>query len=53
MKRFQIMMSEPLMEDLKKHAQAKGLATSDVIRRACEEYLATAKAKEQSPQKIP
>lgn len=41
------------MEDLKKHAKEKGLATSDVIRRACEEYLATAKAKEQSPPKIP
>lgn len=49
MKRFQIMMSEPLMEDLKKHAQAKGLATSDVIRRACEEYLA--KQKEQTSEK--
>ena len=40
MKRFQICMSEPLMEQLKKIAQEKGLATSDIIRRACEEYLA-------------
>jgi len=43
------MMSEPLMENLKKHAQSKGLATSDVIRRACEEYLA--KQKEQISEK--
>lgn len=28
------------MEQLKKLAQEKGLATSDIIRRACEEYLA-------------
>ena len=27
------------MEQLKKLAQDKGLATSDIIRRACEEYL--------------
>ena len=37
------------MDDLKKHAQSKGLATSDVIRRACEEYLA--KQKEQIQEK--
>ena len=51
MKRFQIMMSEPLMEDLKKHAKEKGLATSDIIRRACEEYFV--KQKEQNPPKTP
>ena len=39
MKRFQIRMPEPLMEQFKKIAQEKGLATSDIIRRACDKYL--------------
>jgi len=39
MERFQIMMSKPIMDDLRKLAKDKGFAISDVIRRACEEYL--------------
>ncbi len=37
------------MEDLKEHAKEKGLAASDVIRRACDEYLE--KQKKQAPEK--
>lgn len=39
MKRFQIMMPEPLMEELKAIAKLKGVAASEIIRRACEDYL--------------
>jgi len=33
-------MSKPILDGLRKVAQEKGLAVSDVIRRACEDYLA-------------
>jgi metal-responsive CopG/Arc/MetJ family transcriptional regulator len=39
-------MPEPLMEQLKRVAESKGLATSDIIRRACDKYLEELKKSE-------
>jgi len=39
MKRFQIMLPEPLHENLKVIAQKKDIAVSEIIRRSIEEWL--------------
>jgi hypothetical protein len=39
MKRFQIMLPEPMMVEMKKIAKVKGIAVSEVIRRSVDEWL--------------